>query len=159
MKHGIAFLCFFSFFAAGAQSISSSIISTSGESHTNSQLSASWTLGEPITGLMTSSDNQLSNGYHSQYSIETLSVRVPDVKASILIYPNPATEYLMINNSSGNEETILTIYTQSGQEVINKHLNEAETKIDVRDLSVGVYIIKISSNNQLKSNTYKLIKK
>ena len=143
---------------AGAQTISSSVISTAGDSQTNSQIRASWTLGEPVTGLMTSSDNQLSNGYHAQLNLEALSITTPDLSASIFIYPNPATEYVMIKNNSGLD-SVLTIYSQSGQEILNKHIDIVDTKLSLDNLSAGFYIIQFNSSDQSKINTYKLIKK
>ena len=58
---------------------------------------------------------------------------------SITIFPNPTNDFLMIN---GIENPVnISIYNLLGAEVIAK---SATDKIDVSELSKGVYIIKIS---------------
>jgi hypothetical protein len=46
-----------------SQSISKQVIGTSGKTLTNSNLKLSYTVGEPVVGLMTAGGNQLGNGY------------------------------------------------------------------------------------------------
>ena len=70
--------------------------------------------------------------------------------ASIAIYPNPASEVLNIDiNGIDNELMTFSILTLSGQEVvtfepqlINSSFNQS---IDLSNLSVGVYLLKVSS--------------
>ncbi|HAT67109.1 MAG TPA: hypothetical protein DCS66_21365, partial [Flavobacteriaceae bacterium] len=44
-----------------------------------------------------------------------------------------------------------------GQKVIDLNVNATTTQVDVSRLSVGTYILKVSSNGQ--TGTYKVIKK
>lgn len=91
------------FAGLSAQTISSSVISSAGSTQANSQVSASWTLGEPVTGLMTNQGLQLSSGFHSQLNLEVLSVLEPNLEVSIKVYPNPTSEYLNIHNATGKK--------------------------------------------------------
>ncbi len=71
MKH--IFLLFFATTFGYSQTISKQVIGTAGKTQTNSNLKVSWTAGEPVVGLMTSSgSNQLANGYHSALNLRSL---------------------------------------------------------------------------------------
>lgn len=73
-------------------------------------------------------------------------------KSKVLIYPNPAKDYL--NIQSENEITEMTIIDVTGKIV---HSQQSVTgKINIEKLKKGIYILKITASNQ--TNSYKLIK-
>ena len=61
------------------------------------------------------------------------------------IYPNPASDYLIV---VGVEKGTLKIFNSLGKLVLEKELNSKEEKINVNDLSNGMYLISI--DNDLK---------
>ena len=67
---------------------------------------------------------------------------------TISLYPNPATDFLIINTSS--EQNIdISIYNISGQRVYfseNSRIN-GEELISLSDFKPGVYIIKLQTQN------------
>lgn len=69
---------------------------------------------------------------------------------SILVYPNPATDYLTVDSE---KVTLIEIYSISGK-LLQKKRNS--NQIDVRKLNTGTYIIKVEINKELF--TSKLIK-
>ena len=144
--------------ATNAQTISSSVVSASGDTQTSTAHKVSWTLGESVVGLMTGQDVQISNGYHQHLDLQLLSIANNDVKASILVYPNPATEYLMLTNKS-NQKALLRVYDEAGRNVLEQEINQVETRIDFKSFPSGIYILNFTSLFSLKSNSYKLIKK
>jgi hypothetical protein len=77
------------------------------------------------------------------------------------IYPNPATNYLMVEITDASiEKYSITIFNSLGQLVKESSSNELLTSIDLNDLSTGVYIVKVKSNSNRKTfaQTHKLIK-
>ena len=72
----------------------------------------------------------------------------------VKLYPNPVNDVL--NISLDKEITIVSIYNLLGQEVLSKSVNSNETSIDVADLTTGTYLIKVTSNNEVK--TLKIVK-
>ena len=62
------------------------------------------------------------------------------------IYPNPATNYMVVNSAMDTDATV-TIYNLVGQAVkqFNKHLGTGENTINI-DLKSGVYFCTISAN-------------
>lgn len=158
MKELIKLVFLFLGIATNAQTISSSAISASGDSQTSTIHKVSWTLGEPVVGLMNGQDVQVSNGYHQHLDLQLLSIANKDIMASILIYPNPATEYLIVSNKS-NLEALLHIYDETGRNVLEQEISKAETTIDFKNFPSGIYMLNFTSLFSLKSNSYKLIKK
>lgn len=73
------------------------------------------------------------------------TLSTPDVNAlQVLLYPNPANDYLYIDGVQDHGQ--LEVYTITGQKV--KTLNfEGTTKVSL-DLSSGMYITKITSDNK-----------
>jgi hypothetical protein len=55
-----------------SQSISKQVIGSAGKTQSNPNLKVSWTVGEPIVGLMTAGGHQLSNGYYPAMNNNTM---------------------------------------------------------------------------------------
>jgi hypothetical protein len=72
------------------------------------------------------------------------------------IYPNPATTQLTIDlNNAGNAN--MSIYNMLGQVVMETTLTEMSNKINIADLSQGMYVVKVIQKG--KTHTVKLSKK
>lgn len=141
-----------------AQTISSSVISTAGKVYNSTSNQLNWTLGEPVIRLMTTTDLQISSGYHNQLNLEALSIEDNEITTSLKIYPNPASDYLVISKLTLDEVSV-NIYNELGQSLIKYSTSLKESRIDLRQLSTGVYIVNINNNDTKKSNSYKIIKK
>ncbi|MCG9792830.1 CBM96 family carbohydrate-binding protein [Flavobacterium algicola] len=92
-----------------------------------------------------------------EYSKTTL--KVDSATIPVTIYPNPVQNELVIFLSSANldpESTAITINTMSGQQVMQSTANSAEVRLNLSELSTGVYILTL----QDKSNkiTRKIMK-
>jgi len=70
-------------------------------------------------------------------------------------YPNPATDVLNLNAIDTIDN--VAIYNILGQQVLNEDVAATSGTLDVSNLAVGVYIMKVSVNGQI--GTYKIIKK
>lgn len=82
----------------------------------------------------------------------TLSSENPSVN-SILVYPNPTTDYIIVSGLEGNSK--VEIYTITGQLVQETNF-DSEIRLNI-DLNSGLYLVKVSANNQ--SITRKIIVK
>ncbi len=69
-------------------------------------------------------------------------------------YPNPAKEELNLKSNENMES--VTLYNMLGQIVLQHHVNTSSFIIDVSELSVGAYLMKVSINGQI--STYKVLK-
>ncbi len=71
-------------------------------------------------------------------------------ESEILVYPNPASEYLIVKlplHQSGN----LLIEDMNGRVVLESELT-SETKVDVRYLARGIYILHFATTNGVYSS-------
>ena len=75
------------------------------------------------------------------------------VKNSVVVYPNPATNYLLITGLEG--DSTVEIYTITGQ-LVQSEVFIRQTKLNL-DLNAGMYLVKI--NNGKLSTTKKIIVK
>lgn len=70
-------------------------------------------------------------------------------------YPNPFKSIININIQNNGDYTC-SVFTTCGQPLMQFHLNNAQTKLDLSNLKTGIYILQI--NNGTKTATKKIIK-
>ncbi|MEM7086233.1 MAG: proprotein convertase P-domain-containing protein, partial [Bacteroidota bacterium] len=70
-------------------------------------------------------------------------------------YPNPATDVLNLNSIDTIDN--VAIYNLLGQQVLNDDVAATSGTLDVSNLAVGAYIMKVSVNGEI--GTYKIIKR
>jgi hypothetical protein len=75
---------------------------------------------------------------------------------SFAIYPNPVQNTITISSKT-DEDLSVKIYDISGREILNTSINGKENSIDVNQLYLGVYLMKISGSDT--TETIKFIKK
>ena len=75
-------------------------------------------------------------------------------KSKISVYPNPATNFVNINNEAGEVIESITLGDLTGRTV--KYLKSSDKKVDLQGLPKGVYVLKIKTNKGL--NIQKVIK-
>jgi len=78
---------------------------------------------------------------------------VNETRHNFLIYPNPAKEELTIISSTTNN--LISIYNLQGILVKQLYVSNAESKINITDLSIGMYVIEVNNNGN--SNFQKFI--
>ena len=140
-----------------AQSISKQVIGTSGKTLTNSNLKLSYTVGEPVVGLMTAGGNQLGNGYYLALDIQALSVEDNIMDVQLKVYPNPTSQSLYVTHPEMNSFGI-TIVDLNGKQLYSGTINKEEP-LDVSNYTQGMYLVTIENTTTNKKNTYKIIKK
>ena len=139
-----------------AQSISKSVIGSSGTTNTDSNNSVTWTVGEPVVGTMTNNGFQIGSGYHLSLDVQALSTEDFDIE-SIIIFPNPTSQSVTVKHS---EEHRLKIDILGINGNLIKEFKENECKnLDVSFLTNGIYILKVQDINSGKQNNYKIIKR
>ncbi|MBA5629641.1 T9SS type A sorting domain-containing protein [Moheibacter lacus] len=75
--------------------------------------------------------------------------------ANFSFYPNPVKEVMNLKNASSILQ--VEIYNLAGKLVYTKSLNAKQAALDLSQLSSGVYVMKITTENQMK--TIKILKK
>ncbi|MFV5689265.1 S8 family serine peptidase [Flavobacterium sp. ZT3R25] len=77
-------------------------------------------------------------------------------KDDFIIYPNPAIDFITISLPVGLDRAMVSIYSISGQKVLDKEITIESASISLKALSKGIYIYKVESKSFYKSG--KIIK-
>lgn len=155
MKQLLALLLFSGI--VSAQSISKQVIGAAGKTQTNNNLKVSYTVGEPVVGLMTAGGNQLGNGYYPALNLQALSIEDNVLDLQLRVYPNPTSQSLYVSHPDMNSFGI-TIVDLNGKQLYSGTINKEEP-LDVSNYTQGMYLITIENTTTNKKNTYKIIKK
>jgi len=140
-----------------AQTISKQVIGANGKTLSNSNLKVSYTVGEPVVGLMTAGGNQLGNGYHPALNLQALSVEDNVLDVQLRVYPNPTSQSLYVSHPDVNSFGI-TIVDLNGKQLYSGTIKKEEP-LDVSNYTQGMYLVTVESEITHKKNTYKIIKK
>ena len=84
----------------------------------------------------------------------------PNISNTLIIYPNPAVDIVLIDNGNFNSmsDYSLKILNPLGQEVFNSFINTAQFQIPITNFGgVGLYHIKLYDNAGSLIDTRKLI--
>jgi hypothetical protein len=74
--------------------------------------------------------------------------------ASFVAYPNPVVDVLNLSHSTTIDK--VQVINLLGQEVMTKSINAAQSQIDMSNLPVGTYLVRVTANDEVK--TIKVIK-
>ena len=103
-----------------------------------------------------------SNSAKFTLSIEkTLSINeeIDIERESFNIYPNPATNYIQLLGNALEKNTIINLYSIKGK-LISKHTitNSGKLKIDVQQLTDGMYFLLLNVNHKIKTKKFLVLK-
>lgn len=80
-------------------------------------------------------------------------IDIPEVKLSV--YPNPAHSFINIDIESTNyDRFLLTIYSSSGNRVLEKEILKKNTIINTKSLSCGIYQITLTPTNDYRGKVF-----
>lgn len=78
----------------------------------------------------------------------TLSTLEIETQNKFEMSPNPATSKLNINLSQNLDNAIIVVYDVLGKKIYSKRLHNLSSSIDVSRWNSGVYLVRISTNNE-----------
>jgi hypothetical protein len=157
MKIALPFIYFLGSLSITAQSISKQVIGSAGKTQSSGDLKLSWTVGEPIVGLMTAGGNQLGNGYYPALSLQALSVEDNVLDVQLSVYPNPTSQSLYISHPELTSFEI-QIVDLNGKQLYSGTIKKEEA-LDISGYTQGIYLVTIENTTTNKKNNYKIIKK
>jgi len=83
----------------------------------------------------------LDNFNSSGVGIETV------FPSTIQIYPNPTTDFIIVQNKDNQQINTLEIYSMDGKLVSRNEVNNMECKLSLANLTEGVYFVKVNSQS------------
>ena len=108
--------------------------------------------GTPNTYGYAKFDKNVSGGW-TEFGYFTSGSGIAEWTNTISVYPNPVVETINIRNAEGSR---IVIYNSNGQLVKQIEKAEPNASVNVTSLSVGVYFVQITLDNQV--NTVKFVK-
>jgi spore germination protein YaaH len=85
----------------------------------------------------------------SEIKVSATGVGISEVQNQIQIIPNPASEeFLLVLPAKDFSTARLEIFRADGQFIQTKTLTSKETRVDISNLSTGVYIVKVEMDGQ-----------
>lgn len=86
----------------------------------------------------------------------TTSIYDLDKSQTVIIYPNPSSDFLYLHSENSLEGLHYKIADYSGRVILNGDLNSTNESIDIRDLAAGYYLLQTGESSKLK---FKVIKR
>lgn len=138
----VSFLCLWGFSTYG-QSISASVIASSGQYFVSEGFSISSTIGEVVI-----SSSKVSQGFQSPYFVADLVTSVMRKEESdIILYPNTTIGYIYIRSNAHVKPSELQLINPLGQTLLEKKLFNSLEILDVSSFESGVYHIYLIMND------------
>ncbi|NOY50171.1 MAG: T9SS type A sorting domain-containing protein [Chlorobi bacterium] len=148
-------------YTLSAQVLNPEIVSTAGETFQESSIQIQWTLGELAVTKIENPNVQITQGFNQPFYITTEVNNLPENIGRIKFYPNPTNNYINIKiDYNLSRKTQIFFYDIQGKLIQSLESNgkQISEKIEIINQAKGIYILKVSIDNEKYSKTYKLIK-
>ena len=124
------------------QSISQSIISSSGHVSKSEISSINWTLGEAFISSKSSAVSNLREGFHAVISNGDISTSIPAVTtfSSFDVHPNPTTDIINLQLPS-TTTAFQTVFIIDEKGTTYKYDYKTKSNVDISDHPAGLYYI------------------
>jgi hypothetical protein len=144
-----------------SQQLSNQVIVPLAGLENNSKLSYSQTVGEPVVEIISSVDYIFTQGFQ-QPAIKKVEA-LPDLDG-VSVYPNPASDYVYIDIRGVTSMTFkIDIINITGNIIFSETrsfsgLSYYKEPLNMENLTTGFYLIRLTSNNPIMIQTFKIQK-
>lgn len=143
-----------------AQSVSPSVVATSGGHAQGEGLTISWTLGEMVIETFQNDNNDLilTQGFHQTDIVITSVYEAKSLDIQISAFPNPVKEQLTVSVQEGAADSIqFGLIDLQGNLLLEGELEGRETNIDLATFRSGVYFLTLTIKGE-QVKTFRIIK-
>ncbi|MEP5612559.1 MAG: T9SS type A sorting domain-containing protein [Cyclobacteriaceae bacterium] len=135
------------------------VISSQGGSYVSETARVDFTIGEVLVESYSTNLVRYTQGFHQSYVVQLpLGSDEIQPKVSVLIYPNPASDFLKIDIENGRGSRY-KLHDLLGRLVGQGALDEASTTVDISKLVDGAFKLSITDLNYKITNSFLIIKK
>lgn len=135
-------------------------LSASGGNASGSGGSVSYTIGQVTYTTNTGINGSVAQGIQQPYEISVVTwlEEAGGINLSCSAYPNPANKYVFLKTENCDTENItFQLFDDNGKLLENKKAEGTATKIDMENLVIATYFLKVLKNNQVVK-TFKIVK-
>lgn len=139
---------------ASAQNLE--VLGSAGTESSSSAGAVAYTVGELVVSTESGTNGTVSQGYHQVFITATAIEELADIEMKV--FPNPTSDYLIIESESLSEFQTVQIYDLNGQLVWQLNDNEqVENRIEVNfsNFAIGSYLLRFDNRvtyNVIKSH-------
>jgi hypothetical protein len=134
-------------------------IPVSGGEATGSGGSGSYTVGQVFYTTHTGITGSLSQGVQHPFEFQTLSnAALTAVNLTAVTYPNPTKDFITLKITDRTLHNLrYTLFDVNGKSIASSSITESSTQIQMKYLSIGAYVLKVSQKNK-SLKTFKILK-
>jgi hypothetical protein len=121
----------------------------------------SYTIGQIVYSTNTGTNGSVAEGVQQPFEISVVTAveEAKDITLEFVVYPNPATDFVVLKIGDYEPENLSYYLYDNGGKLIEKtKIQGRETNISMQALSPATYFLKVSEKNQVLK-TFKIIKK
>jgi len=122
--------------------------------------SASYSIGQVVYTTNIGTNGMVAQGVQQPYEISVISgiEEAGVLTLTILVYPNPANDLLMLKAENYDKENLsYQLFNSNGKLLAYKKIKSTETSIVISSLLPATYFLKISEGNK-EAKTFKILK-
>lgn len=134
-------------------------IPASGAEVSGSGGAGSYTVGQVFYSANTSTTGSVSQGVQQVFEFQTLSnPGLTSVSLTAVTYPNPTKDFIILKiTDKGIDNLRYTLFDVNGKSIVSDVIANSSTQIQMKHLSIGAYVLKVSQKNHALK-TFKIIK-
>jgi len=130
----------------------------SGGDTSSSGGSVAFSVGQIVYTTNTGTTGSVAQGVEQPYEISiTTGLAETGINLNLSAYPNPTTNYLMLQIDNFDKDLSYQLYDISGKLLESNTIVANSTTIKMEQLATGSYFLKVTQNNTLVK-TFKIIK-
>lgn len=121
--------------------------------------SVSYTVGQLMVSTNTSTNGSVTSGVQQSFELFTLvNPALKTITLSAITYPNPTKDKIILSLTDNELKSLsYMVHDINGRLVRKGKVNKENTSIEMKDLSSGVYLLKVNQNKK-PLKVFKIIK-
>ena len=119
----------------------------------------SYSVGQVFQSSSSSSMGSVASGVQQAYEIAVVTtVAETNFNIDASVYPNPTTDFLILNVSDIEENYTYEVTDINGKLLNTGLINNTQTSIDFSSYAIGTYFIKLAGQSNSSIKTFQVIK-
>ncbi len=140
---------------AFAQTITHSVIGSTGMQVSSASSLLSWTVGETVIETISDQVNIITQGFHQTQLVAT-SIEQPGIPVETVVYPNPFSDRINIDFNDFIAANV-RIIDMIGKVVFTEYVSGTTFAINTGYMPSGVYFVRVDFDNG-SSSIFKVVK-
>lgn len=133
------------------------VVSSGGDHHSGTNVSISYTIGEPVIATASAGGTTLTQGFHQPWvDITTMVSETTADGTDIVVYPNPVRHILHIALDGDPEGHQYILHDAAGKQVTDGRIATSITELDMQRFASGSYFLHVLGPNDTHLRTFKL---